>query len=172
MITTVDIPETVTLDDYAAYAYLAHAVLELRQEAATLLPGLRKRTVWMLNSTAQGGGVAEMLPKLVNMMRDLGLRTEWIVMGTPESGFFPLTKRIHNLIHGLGKRGFSETEKALFEKVSEEVAAELEKHIGPEDILVVHDPQPIGAGAILKRRKAIHTIWRCHIGLDRITPET
>src|SRR5688572_8148667 len=55
---------------YAAVAHLAPSVAELRSRAAALVPALRGRTVWMVNSSAQGGGVAEMLPQVVTLLRE------------------------------------------------------------------------------------------------------
>ena len=66
MIETVEIDEPLGLDAYAEVIHLAAAVRALREEAAPLVARLRGRRLWMVNSTAQGGGVAEMLPKLVS----------------------------------------------------------------------------------------------------------
>src|SRR5436190_652096 len=99
-LTRVDVRPEHTLDDYAAVAHLSAAVSELKAEAARLLPRFAGRTVWLVNSTATGGGVAEMLPPVVGLLRDLGIRTEWLVIGSSDPAFFALTKRLHNLIHG------------------------------------------------------------------------
>ena len=69
--------------------------------------------VWMVNSTAKGGGVAEMLPKLVSMLNEVGLPTEWVVMGTEQTEFFDLTKRLHNLIHGTGDPGITDEDQQI-----------------------------------------------------------
>ncbi len=172
MIEKVDVREHITLEDYASLAHLAGAVAELRTEAASLASSLAGRTVWMVNSTAQGGGVAEMLPKVVSILRELGVRTEWLVMGTDRQEFFALTKRLHNMIHGVGEPGFSADERAVYDTVSAEVAAELEPLVAPGDILVVHDPQPMGAGALVARSTGVPSVWRCHIGLDESTAVT
>ncbi len=89
-----------------------------------------------------------------------------------DAAFFKLTKRLHNLIHNFGRPEISAGEKTIYRTVSREAADSLMKILGPEDILVVHDPQPLGAGAELKRRTGIRCIWRCHIGLDRRTRST
>ncbi|MFZ3048426.1 MAG: glycosyltransferase [Desulfatirhabdiaceae bacterium] len=157
---------------YAEQAYLTAAIHELQVSARLIAPKLKGRTVWMVNSTAHGGGVAEMMPRLVGMLRDVGVKTEWVVMGSKDPAFFELTKRIHNLIHDFGNPGFSELDKSIYRAASLEAADSLAERVDPEDILVIHDPQPIGAGAELKRRIGIRTIWRCHIGLDRHTPAT
>jgi trehalose synthase len=172
MIRKVSLKGGLHLEDYAGLAHLSFAVQDLRLAARLLVPKLKGRTVWMVNSTAQGGGVAEMMPRLVGMLRDVGVNTEWLVMGSKDPAFFKLTKRIHNLIHDFGRPGFTAREKAIYRAASREAAVALADLVAPEDILVVHDPQPLGAGAELKRRTGIRTIWRCHIGLDRRTRAT
>lgn len=172
MIEQIDIEQARALDDYAAIAHLAGTVHNLRTEARHLVPALKGRTVWMVNSTARGGGVAEMLPMVVKIMRDLGVKTEWAVMGTGRQEFFPLTKRIHNLIHGHGTPEMGPGDKELYDKVSREGADEFRAKLKPEDILVIHDPQPLGMGSLLAEETGMRAIWRCHIGLDVHTPET
>jgi trehalose synthase len=170
MIESVEIKKTATLCDYAALPNLAGSVQSMRQEAESLLARLRGRKLWMVNSTANGGGVAEMLPQLVSILRELGLPTEWVVMGSDRPEFFVLTKRLHNMIHGEGEGSFTESDRALYEAVSEENAQDLKGRIGPDDILVIHDPQPLGMGSILKRQLGNTAIFRCHIGLDEDLP--
>lgn len=84
------------LAEYEAVAHLAQAVHELRSEAGAVLSRLAGRTVWMVNSTARGGGVAEMLLNAVPLLRDLGVRTEWVVIGSRDPEFFQLTKAIQD----------------------------------------------------------------------------
>lgn len=168
----IDIERGVTLDDYAAVGHLAHAVHELRAEAARLVPRLRGRRVWMVNSTARGGGVAEMLPTQVSLLRELGVHIEWAVIEGGPPAFFPLTKRIHNLIHGEGDPELGPAERELYETASRKSADALGRLVGADDILIVHDPQPLGAGAMLRREMNIHTVWRCHIGLDEQCAQT
>jgi trehalose synthase len=172
MIQTVDIRNGKRLREYKTYAHLSGMVDDLQSISRPIARKLQGKTVWMINSTANGGGVAEMLPKMVSIMRQLGVRTEWLVFSPAEEAFFHLTKRIHNLIHDLGRVGFSTDERALYEATSKASADQLEKMISPRDILVVHDPQPLGAGAQLIARTGIKSIWRCHIGLDKNTPQT
>ena len=172
MIEQIEIPKLPGLDDYANVAQLTYTVQELRSEASILAPRLKGRRVWMINSTAQGGGVAEMLPRLVSILSEVGVETHWLVMNTDRSEFFVLTKRLHNLIHGSGDPTLTESDRALFDSVSREVAAALAPLISPEDVLIVHDPQPAGAGALLKKQLGVQCIWRCHIGLDSDLPQT
>lgn len=172
MIQLIDIEASRTLDDYAAIAHLAGPVQALRAEAAMLVPPLRERTVWMVSSAAQGGGVAEMLPQMVILLGELGLTTRWAVIGSDRPAFFGLTKRLHNLIHGDGEPTLSGGDRELFEAVNRQNAEALMPHLGPDDILVIHDPQPLALGAILKTELGMRTVWRCHIGHDERLPAT
>ena len=112
MIKIIDIKKANPLRDYKDYATLAGMVNDLYFNAGSIVKKLRGRTVWMINSTADGGGVAEMMPKMVSILRQLGVKTEWLVFNPENKGFFQLTKRIHNLIHNFGAPGFSGDERA------------------------------------------------------------
>ncbi|HEX6201846.1 MAG TPA: glycosyl transferase family 1, partial [Thermoanaerobaculia bacterium] len=166
MIQIVDVPPTVSLDESEAHATLARPVQDLRAEARQLVPALAGRRVWMVSSTARGGGVAEMMPRLVTVLRELGVPTEWAVIGSDEPRFFPLTKRLHNMIHGIAETPPDAADREVYEAVSRANAAELGPRLAPGDVLVVHDPQPMGVGALLVREQGVPAIWRCHIGLD------
>ncbi len=155
----------VHLADYAAVAHLGGPVHELTAEAATLVPRLAGRTVYMLSSTARGGGVAELLQTELSLLRDLGVRVEWLVIEA-EPRFFELTKRLHNMIHGQAAPPLSAGDRELYERVSADNAAVLRQRLSPRDLLVVHDPQPLGAGAMASRQLGAAAVWRCHIGLD------
>jgi trehalose synthase len=162
-----------TLDDYASLAQLVAAVEALRATAKTFVPLIEGRTVWHINSTAQGGGVAELLPTQIALLRNLGVDARWLVIETDRMEFFALTKRIHNMIHGAMQQEFTAGDRALYEDVSRANAEAILQHVGPNDVLVVHDPQPLGAGARVKRRHpGIRAIWRCHIGLEEDLPVT
>jgi trehalose synthase len=172
MIEFVETNGVTTLDEYSSYAQLAAVVGDLRAEAATLVPRLRGRRVLMLNSTARGGGVAEMAPRLVTLLTELGVETRWAVIGSDRPEFFSLTKQLHNMIHGYGPTEITAEDKGIYDAVSRQNADALEPHLTPDDILIVHDPQPAGVGAILKERLGLCTIWRCHIGHDEHVPQT
>lgn len=172
MLSLVDVDEAFTLDDYGAIASLSGAVRDLEVEASTLVPRLRDRTIWMVNSTARGGGVAEMLPKMVALMRELGLQVRWATIDGDRPEFFALTKRIHNMIHGVDDRPLTAEDRDLYEDVSRRNARELAGRVSPADILVIHDPQPMGVGALLGRETGAGTVWRCHIGTEERTAGT
>lgn len=160
------------LERYEAIAHLNGTVRELREEAERLAPALAGRRVWMLNSTARGGGVAELMGPLVAVLRELGVATEWLVMETDEADFFGLTKRLHNLIHDGGDPDLRAQDRELYDRVSAATADQVQAHLRAGDVLAVHDPQPMGAGAILRQRMDIAAVWRCHIGLGLDTPRT
>lgn len=166
MIEFVKLTSTITLDDYAATAYLTGAVHKMRGAAESFLPEFRGRSILMLNSTARGGGVAEMMPRIVLTLNELGFTTKWAVMKVEQPEFFRLTKRLHNLIHGHGDPELRADDRKLYDEVSQRVAEALQMHLKPGDLLIIHDPQPLGVAPILKRKLGIHVIWRCHIGVD------
>lgn len=124
-----------------------------------------KSTIWMINSTTTGGGVAEMLPTLVSLLRELGYNVKWAVVESDDPEFFDLTKRIHNLIHDASTdRHFTNNHKILFEKVKNQLPP-----ISKDDIVFIHDPQPLPLTLTIKPRKLF---WRCHIGLPYKTLNT
>ncbi len=172
MIRQVDIEKTEDLDFYLRQSFLEPVIRELRAEASLVTPLLQGRRIWMLNSTTRGSGIDEMLPKVVQFLRELGFPTEWVVFQTRREKFFNLTKRLHNLIHGVGDPRLGPGDAELYNAVSRETADALRGRLGPNDILVVHDPQPLGIGAILKKDLGLPAVSRCHIGIDEQTEAT
>jgi trehalose synthase len=133
------------------------------KEGARLLEG---RAVWNVNSTAAGGGVAEMLRSLLAYARGEGVDARWIVIPGNED-FFRLTKRLHNNLHGSPGDGgeLGADEAAIYERTLAPSAEELCDLVRPGDIVIVHDPQPAGLCRSLVKSGAV-VIWRCHVGLD------
>ena len=142
-----------------AYRDLVRTNIETR----AILAG---RTVWNINSTARGGGVAELLESLVAYARGAGVDTRWDVIRAGAE-FFRITKRIHNQIQGFAGDGgpLGPAEHAEYERSLEPVALELAARLRPGDIVLLHDPQTAGLASELKRAGA-KVIWRCHIGID------
>ena len=124
------------------------------------------RTVWNVNSTAAGGGVAEMLASLLAYGRGAGVDTRWAVLHG-DADFFRLTKRIHNELHGAPGDGgaLGQAERATYERVTQANLAELAPRVRPGDIVLLHDPQTAGLAPGL-RGSGAHVVWRCHIGAD------
>ena len=125
------------------------------------------RTVWNVNTTAQGGGVAEMLWSLLAYARGVGIDTRWLVMDADE-GFFRLTKRIHNMLHGASGDGLGldAEDHQLYRHVSRANAEELRSRTRPGDLIVLHDPQTAGMAPLIQADR--FTVWRSHIGVDAI----
>jgi trehalose synthase len=124
------------------------------------------RTIWNINSTARGGGVAEMLQSLLAYARGAGVDTRWLVI-SGNAPFFKVTKRLHNNLHGSEGDGGSlgDDEHAIYEQALADDVADLLGRVGRNDIVMVHDPQPAGLVSHLKGKVAA-TVWRCHVGLD------
>ena len=134
------------------------------EQAADQLAGQR---LWHVNSTEQGGGVAEMLHFLLGYLAGAGIDTHWAVLEGNED-FFTVTKRIHHLLHsqrGDG-HGVDQTARAIYEQTLKETLAELHQRVGPGDIVVLHDPQTAGLAPELKRLGAT-IVWSCHGGIDQ-----
>jgi trehalose synthase len=132
-------------------------------EARELLDG---RVVWNVNSTARGGGVAELLRPLVGYARGAGVDARWVVIdGDP--GFFDVTKRIHNRLHGSPGDGGALDEQArrLYEDVLAANLAEFAPRVREGDVVLLHDPQPAGMAPAL-HSVAGALIWRCHVGIE------
>ena len=114
-----------------------------------------------VNSTATGGGVAELLRSIVPLCTDLGIDTEWLVMDADDE-FFEVTKAMHNGLQGSGAP-LTEEMKTTYQTVNDRNAAELEDDY---DLLVIHDPQPLGMLDHLEETMAdVPVVWRCHIDL-------
>ena len=124
------------------------------------------RVIWNVNSTAAGGGVAEMLRSLIAYARGAGVDSRWVVVdGDPE--FFRVTKRLHNRLHGAPGDGgpLGVAERRCYEAVTDANAAALAPLVEPGDIVLLHDPQTAGLIEPMRATGAL-VIWRCHIGLD------
>ncbi len=131
--------------------------------ARVLLDG---RVVWNVNSTARGGGVAEMLHTLVAYAAGAGVDIRWLVVGgDPE--FFAVTKRVHNRLHGVpGDAGrLDATARATYDATLARQREEVVARVRPGDVVLLHDPQTAGLARALRERGAL-VVWRCHVGLD------
>src|SRR6266508_2890121 len=138
--------------------------LEATARAAREL--LAGRVVRNVNSTAAGGGVAEMLRALLAYVRGAGVDAQWLVIQA-DADFFAITKRIHNNLYaGPGDGGpLGRDERRHYEAVLRDNASALVALVRPRDIVVLHDPQTAGLAPHLAHRGAI-VLWRCHVGAD------
>lgn len=119
---------------------------------------LKGKLIQHFNSTSVGGGVAEILNRMMPLLLDLGVNSRWDVIKGGEQ-FFEVTKKFHNALHGkeanLTKKDFD-----VFVETNE-INAKESQILG--DIVFVHDPQPIG---LIKRKKSNKWVWRCHVDVS------
>lgn len=135
------------------------------EELRLLGEKLSGKVIQNINSTFTGGGVAEILSRMVPLLSQLGVDARWnIIKGSDE--FFQVTKKFHNALHGRAER-VTPQDFSLFLEVSDKNMAELDLY---GDIIFVHDPQPV---ALVKRKPEMgkRWIWRCHIDVSRPSQE-
>ncbi len=125
------------------------------ERMASVLAG---RKMLHVNSTAAGGGVAELLTRMVPLFKDIGLDVRWEVMQA-DRPFFEVTKNIHNSLQGRG-RPLTREMWDEFARVNRENAGRIDLDA---DFVVVHDPQP---AMFIDYRKRGTWIWRCHIDIS------
>jgi trehalose synthase len=129
---------------------------ELMDEVATLAKELKDARICHINSTAYGGGVAELLSRYLPLLQGVGVSAEWrLIHG--EAEFFTITKAFHNALQG-ASYDHREHERMTYLVVNEQGARLLESKY---DIIIVHDPQPAAIRHFGGRNAK--WIWRCHI---------
>ncbi|MGZ5367166.1 MAG: glycosyltransferase [Aeromicrobium sp.] len=133
---------------------------------------LHDRTIWNVNATAHGGGVAEMLQALLAYGRGAGVDLRWLVLDA-DAQFFATTKRLHNLLHGsVGDGGgMGDHQRKHYVSISEANVAKMLPMVKAGDVVLLHDPQTAGMVAGL-RQSGAHVVWRSHIGRDTPTDVT
>jgi trehalose synthase len=154
------------IDALAPFARRAHLARfrSIRDDAAA---GLNSGTLWHVNSTAEGGGVAELLHQVLGYVIDGGIACRWAVIdGDPE--FFRITKRIHNRLHGSTGDGgdLGDEERRAYDRVLAREGRALLELVRPGDVVELHDPQTAGLIRPLVE-SGVKVIWVCHIGVDR-----
>jgi trehalose synthase len=157
--------ETRHFQDLGRYLLLPmmQRVRVARQRAGELLGG---RTVWMVNSTALGGGVAQLLRTLLPYWKGAGIDVRWMVLrGSGE--FFRVTKRLHNHLQGQPGDGdvLGIEELTTLDRAALYHAGALASLVAPGDVVVLNDPQTAAMSEPLDRAGA-NVIWSCHIGID------
>lgn len=140
----------IKIDDYIPV--VGQAVID---DLKRIAEKLSNKKIKNINSTPVGGGVAEILSRIVPLLNELGVKTYWDVIKGGKS-FFEVTKKFHNAIHGK-KEEITRKDFETFLEVSEENISYIQTE---EDIIFIHDPQPI---ALIKKKANNKWIWRCHI---------
>lgn len=142
-------------------AYRPIAPSTMLDEIYRLGEALRGRTLQHINSTRAGGGVAEILSRLVPLAESIGIGTTWdIVEGTPE--FFEVTKSFHNALQG---SSVEDPPAGAFRVYQECVEANAARIVPSGDVIMLHDPQPAYLPEYWRPRPA-SAIWRCHIDMS------
>jgi trehalose synthase len=138
---------------------LGEKKIERLQRLAQRLKGLK---LLELNATTQGGGVAEMLYSFIPLLNTLGIDAEWkIIHGNKD--YFECTKRLHNLLQGREGTFTPEMKQTYFSTLEESANANLIDY--NPDVVLVHDPQPVGLAHYLKKPGETW-LWRCHIDIE------
>jgi trehalose synthase len=149
----------IPLDAYAKPA--GPDVIDHLRQLARPLAGAR---VVHVNSTGVGGGVAEILTRLVPLKRQLGLDASWeVIVG--DAAFFETTKAFHNALQGT-RVDLTRRELEAYEKINEENAGRLRERLADADFVFIHDPQPAALLHYQGARKG-KWVWRCHIDVSR-----
>lgn len=133
---------------------------------------LAGRRVVSINSTATGGGVAEMLPVLLAYAGGAAVDGRWLVLeGSPD--FFVVTKRLHHKLHGEPGDGgpLGSFEQAIMQEAFASNRSDAERLLRDSDIVLLHDPQPAAMARWLANRD-MRIVWRCHIGVDEHNDHT
>jgi trehalose synthase len=133
---------------------------DIIEELTVLASHVGGRSIKMVNSTAVGGGVAEMLRRVVPLLNELGIQVEWSVIKGDEP-FFEITKAFHNALQGQEER-FSEK---VFHTYLEYNEMNFRAMSFDQDLIVIHDPQPAAMIQWMNKRKN-RWVWRCHIDLS------
>ncbi len=130
-------------------------------ELRLLAAKLSGKVIQNVNSTFTGGGVAEILNRMVPLLQQLGVDARWnIIRGNDP--FFQVTKKFHNALHGRQEK-ITQADFSLFLDVSQQNIAEIELNA---DIFMIHDPQPV---VLINRKKDLGKkwVWRCHIDVSQ-----
>lgn len=148
------------LDDYKAIVGAADV-----EELRFLARALQGKSVKMVNSTAVGGGVAEILSQLVPLLNEVEVKTHWEVI-TGGNDFFEVTKAFHNALQGSDFK-LPHNARDIFLLHNEMNQRRMDFS---EDVIVIHDPQP--AALIRARQQGPQRwVWRCHIDLSNPNPD-
>ncbi|MFO7785514.1 MAG: glycosyltransferase [Thermodesulfobacteriota bacterium] len=138
---------------------------DIFEELTILAAHAGSRSIQMVNSTAVGGGVAEMLHRVVPLLTELGIRVEWKVIEGNER-FFEVTKSFHNALQGNPLK-LTEEDFQVYLDCNEENARNL--HLDA-DLVVIHDPQPAALVSWNRKRRG-RWVWRCHIDMSHPNPQ-
>lgn len=137
---------------------------EVIEQLKRLAKPLRGMKVLHVNSTNKGGGVAEILQKLIPLKNELNIHAKWLVI-EGDKDFFICTKNFHNALQGK-KVQIPEKTIQNYERINAKNAEKFEKELNEADFVFIHDPQPAPLLSRFPNRLG-KWIWRCHIDLSK-----
>ena len=137
----------------------------LADDLATIAGEMGQLRVLHLNTTATGGGVAEILQSMVPLGNSLGIETERIVINPDAPEFFQVTKKIHNMLQG-AEGALSPEELDIYFSCIQRVADDMRAKGLSADVWFVHDPQLLPLARLLPKKEVETWIWICHIDLS------
>ena len=143
------------------YAHIVgNEVINHLRQLAHPLKGVK---ILHVNSTKEGGGVAEILNRLIPLKRELGIDAEWeIIIGEKE--FYQCTKKMHNSLQG-DRDDISSSLLTIYENTNLQNFERLKEKLEEADVVFIHDPQPAAFLHFCKERKG-RWVWRCHIDVS------
>jgi trehalose synthase len=144
--------------------YTAVTSPNVMHQIEQLAAPLKGAKVLHINSTKEGGGVAEILHKLIPLKQALGIEADWdIITGNQE--FYQCTKGFHNALQGM-RQSISEKLLQNYEKINRENEEKLRSKLQEADFVFIHDPQPAPLLKMIPERRG-KWIWRCHIDASK-----
>jgi len=141
------------IDEYVPV--VGHAVIN---DLRLLAERLKGKKIQNINSTAVGGGVAEILSRMVPLLHELGVDARWDVI-KGGGRFFEVTKKFHNALHGKEEK-IDSSDFVAFMETGQRNIDEMDIY---GDIVFVHDPQPI---MLVNKKSENKWIWRCHVDVS------
>lgn len=146
--------------------YIPFVGEESINELFILAEKVKNLRILHVNSTYKGGGVAEILSRIVPLMRELEIKADWKVIKGDEK-FFNFTKKLHNLLHLSLSIPIESEEIVHYLKIIYENMNKI--NTDNYDVIFIHDPQPIGL--VIKKQPGQKWIWRCHIDTSAPNPQ-
>jgi trehalose synthase len=147
------------LEQYAGI--VGHEVIDHLRQLAGPLKGMK---ILHVNSTKEGGGVAEILNRLIPLKRELGIDAEWEIV-TGDKDFYQCTKKMHNSLQG-NRDDISPSLLETYEKTNVHNYERLRDKLLGADVVFIHDPQPAAMISHCSDRRN-RWLWRCHIDVSR-----
>jgi trehalose synthase len=140
---------------------VGNEVIDHLRQLSNPLKGMK---ILHVNSTKEGGGVAEILNRLIPLKRELGIDAEWEII-TGEKDFYQCTKKMHNSLQG-NRDDISADLLATYEKTNAANHERLREKLENADVVFIHDPQPAALLRFCNDRRG-KWVWRCHIDVSR-----